>query len=434
MKLKCLGAGHEVGRSGFLLLGKDKILFDYGVKLNPKYLSEKTEKIDFEGNIDLPIKIKDFIDAVILSHAHLDHSGDIPSLYKKHNPNLFLTQATLDLSTLLWKDTLKIAKFEKKIPPFSKEDIYSAQENAFFLNFRETFEISKNSKLTFYDAGHITGSTIAVVETEGKKIMYTGDFRGSESSMFSEYDKNLPEVDYLIIESTYGYKEHLPRKKIEKKLIMEIENTLENKGKVILASFAIERTQELIDILYKYKVRAPIYVDGMGIKATNIFLQYPEYFKNYNDFKKATKNVSFILNHQLRKEISRKDKPCIIITTAGMLEGGPVLFYLKEFGQDNKNKLIMTGYQVKDTNGHRLINTGKLYIDRELYEPKCEVKHISFSGHADKNELYKFIDIVKPKKIICIHGDSEVIEIFQKELKQKGYKTEAPRTGETIEL
>lgn len=434
MQLKCLGAGHEVGRSGFLIIGKDKILFDYGLKLNPKYLSEKTEKVDFEGNIDEPIKIKEFIDAIILSHAHLDHSGDIPSLFKKFDPNLFLTQATLDLSTLLWKDTLKIAKYEQKIPPFEKEHIYLAQDNAFFLKNRETIEISKNSKLTFYDAGHIAGSVISVVETEGKKIMYTGDFRASESSMFPGYDKDLPEVDYLIIESTYGVETHTPRKKLEQKLINEIEKTLQNKGKVILASFAIERAQELITLLYKYKVKAPIYVDGMGIKATKIFLEYPEYFKDFKEFKRATRNVSFVLNYRQRKDILRDSKPCVIITTAGMLEGGPILLYLKEFGDFEGNKLIMTGYQVKDTNGHRLLSTGKLYIDRELYEPKCEIKQISFSGHADKDELLEFINLVNPKKVICIHGDSEVIEEFQKTLKKEGIESIAPRTGETIEL
>lgn len=434
MKLKCLGAGHEVGRSGFLLIGSDKILFDYGLKLNPRYLNEKSDKVDFEGNIEEPIKITEYIDAVILSHAHLDHSGYIPSIYKKYNPNLFLTQATLDLSYLLWKDTLKIAKFDKRIPPYDKEEISATTDNAFYLKLRETIEISKHSKLTLYDAGHIAGSSISVVEMDDKKIMYTGDFRSAESSLFAGYDKDLPKVDYLIIESTYGSQEHIPRKKIEEELILEINNTLKKKGKVILASFAIERTQELISLLNNYKVKAPIFVDGMGVKATEIFLEFPEYFKDYKEFRKAVKNVVLINNHKIRKEILQDSKPAIIITTAGMLEGGPILLYIKEFGEDQNNKIIMTGYQVENTNGYRLKTTGKLYIDGDLFTPRCEVKHISLSGHPDKNELLKFVDLVSPKKVVCIHGDTGSIVQFQKALEEKGYKTEAPRTGEIIEL
>jgi putative mRNA 3-end processing factor len=434
MKLKCLGAGHEVGRSGFLIIGSDKILFDYGLKLNPKYLNEKSEKIDFEGNIEQPIKLTEQIDAVVLSHAHLDHSGNIPSLYKKYSPNLFLTQPTLDLSTLLWKDTLKIAKFEKKTPPFEKEDMYSAQDNAYYLKLRETVEISKYSKLTLYDAGHIVGSSIAVLEMDDKKIMYTGDFRASDSSLFSGYDRDLPEVDYLIIESTYGQEIHVARQKLETKLITEIEKTISKKGIVILAAFAIERTQELISLLNDYKIKVPIYVDGMGVKATDIFLNYSEYFKNYKEFKKATKNVKFITDKHLRKKVLNETKPCVIVTTAGMLEGGPILLYLKEFGDNTVNKLIMTGYQVEGTNGHRLNTTGKLFIDGDLYTPECEIKHISLSGHPDKDELLEFINLVNPKKVICVHGDSNVINEFTEIVRKEGYLTEAPLTGDTIEL
>lgn len=434
MKVKCLGAGQEVGRSGFLVMGSDKILFDYGLKLNPKYLNEKSEKVDFEGNIEEPIKITENIDAVVLSHAHLDHSGDIPSLYKKRTPNLFLTQATLDLSVLLWKDTLKIAKYEQKTPPYELEQMYLTLDSAFYLKLKKPTEITKHTKLTFYDAGHIAGSVISVIEMDNKKLMYTGDIRSSESSLFPGYDKDLPEVDYLIIESTYGRQTHNPRKKIEEELVKEVQATLKKRGIVMLASFAIERTQEVLSILNDYKIKAPIYIDGMGVKATEIFLKYPEYFKNFKDFKKATESSVSIKSSKLRKNVFNKSEPCIIISTAGMLEGGPMLLYLKEFGDDKNNKLIMTGYQVEGTNGHRLKETGKLFIDGDLYQPKCEIKHISFSGHPDKDELLEFVNLVNPKKVICIHGDPLATTEFVKTLKKEGYEAFAPITGETIEL
>ncbi len=438
MKLKCLGAGQEVGRSGILILGSDNVLFDYGLKLHPKYRDKKNKdkyRITHEEKYtEAPLKIKEKLDAVILSHAHLDHSGDIPALYKNDNPNLFVTEGTLDLSNLLWKDTLKIARFERRDPPYYRDHMIEANKSAFYLDLKQTVEITDNSKLTFYDAGHIVGSTISVLEMDNKKIMYTGDFRNTRSSLFNGYDNDLPEVDYLIIESTYGDADHKPREQVEKEVIDAVKATLNRKGIVMLAAFAIERSQELIALLYKNNIKAPIYVDGMGTKATRIFLEYPEYFKDHREFKKAVNSVELVTNHRMRKEMAKDSSPKVIITTAGMLEGGPIMFYLKQYG-DNKNNLLMTtGYQVEGTNGHRLHTTGKMFIDDELFEPLCEIKHNSLSAHPDQGELIELVNLVNPKKVICIHGDPDAITKFRKELKDEGYETEAPKVGDTITL
>ncbi|MDD3975918.1 MAG: MBL fold metallo-hydrolase RNA specificity domain-containing protein [Candidatus ainarchaeum sp.] len=440
MKLKCLGAGQEVGRSGILIkTDNENILFDYGLKLHPKFKNQKNKNLSEKYKIEEeyteePLKIKEHLDAVILSHAHLDHSGDIPSLYKKGDPNLFLTEATLELSNLLWLDTLKIAKYDDKEPPFNKDEIKFANKAAFYLNLRETIEISKYSRLTFYDAGHISGSVISILETEGKKIMYTGDIRSEKSTLFKGFDRNLPQVDILITESTYGNKNHKSRENLEKELISEIKETIENGHKVILAAFAIERTQELIALLDKYKINAPIYVDGMGIKASRIFADHKEYLNDLKSFKKALDRTELITNHRTRKDILRTPEPAIIITTAGMLEGGPVMLYLKEFGNNKDNKLILTGYQVDGTNGDRLLKTGKLYIDKELYKINCQIKHVSISAHLDQKELFELIDIVKPKKIICVHGDSKTIEEFRKEINKKKIENIAPKVGDIFDI
>lgn len=440
MKLKCLGAGQEVGRSGILIkTDSENILFDYGLKLHPKFKNLKNKNLSEKYKLEEeyteePLKIKEHLDAVILSHAHLDHSGDIPSLYKKGDPNLFLTESTLELSNLLWLDTLKIAKYDNKEPPFYKDEIKLANKAAFYLNLRETIEISQESKLTFYDAGHISGSVISVLETEGKKIMYTGDIRGAKSTLFKGFDRNLPEVDVLITETTYGDKVHEPREKLEKELISEIKETIENGNKVILAAFAIERTQELISLMNKYKVNAPIYVDGMGVKATRIFADHKEYINDIKTFKKAIDRTELITNHRKRKEVLKSTEPAIIITTAGMLEGGPIMLYLKEFGDNRDNKLILTGYQVEGTNGDRLLQTGKLYIDKELYKINCQIKHISISAHLDEKELLELVDIVKPKKIVCIHGDPKTMDVFRKTLDKKKIENIAPKVGDIYDL
>jgi len=441
LKLKCLGAGFEVGRSGFLLMGSDNILFDYGLKLSPKFeaaeeIINETEdgKTDIKSeDVEYPILVKDYLDAVILSHAHLDHSGAIPSLFKNDTPNLFLTEATLDLSNLLWADTLKIAKFDKKEAPFTKEHIFEANKSAFYVNYNNTIEITDNTKITFYDAGHIIGSAITVLEMDNKKIMYTGDYRFSSSQLFAGCNKKLPIVDILISESTYGSENHKNRKQIEKDMIKDIEDTLRRGGSAIIAAFAIERAQELIALLYNYKIKVPIYVDGMGIKATKIFLDYKDYFRDYNNFRKATDNVKYVTKND-RKKIVDGGKPSIIITTAGMLEGGPIMHYIKELGDNPKNSIILSGYQVEGTNGDRLVKTGKLYIDGEIYQPRAIVKKHSLSGHPGNDELLEIVKIVKPKKVICVHGDPTSISNFQKQLTKLGYPNIAPKVGETISL
>jgi len=439
LKLKCLGAGYEVGRSGFLLTGTNKILFDYGLKLSPKFeaaeeiINEDGEATMSSEDVELPIAIKEYLDAIILSHAHLDHSGSIPSLFKTDTPNLFLTEATLDLSNLLWADTLKIAKFDKKSPPFEKGHIFEANKSAFYLDYRNTVEITDNAKLTFYDAGHIIGSAISVIEMDGKKIMYTGDYRFSESQLFAGCDKKLPKVDILISESTYGSEKHKDRKLVEKAVIKDVEDTLKRGGTAIIASFAIERCQELIALLYNYKIKVPIYVDGMGVKATKIFLDYKDYFKDYNNFRKATDAVKYVTK-QDRKKIVDGGKPSVIITTAGMLEGGPIMHYIKELGDNPKNSIILSGYQVEGTNGDRLVKTGKMYIDGEIYQPRAPIKKHSLSGHPGEDELLAIVKIVSPKKVVCIHGDPINIINFQKKLKELGISAVAPKVGETISL
>ena len=430
MELSCLGAGQEVGRSGFLIKGKDRLLFDYGLKLNPKVCDIEEEEV--VENAEKPLSIKGKVDAIILSHAHLDHSGEIPALYKNKDIPLFLTEPTQLLSNLLWKDTIKIAKFNRTDASFNKEDIREANDSCFNLDFRTEIDITDNTKLSFYNAGHIVGSSISIAEMGNKKIMYTGDFRASPSQLFEGYDRKLPEVDYLLIESTYSTENHKNRKITEKKFIEEILETLEEGKNVMIPAFAIERSQEIIALLGKYRINAPIYLDGMSVKATKIFLDYPEYFRDYKTFKKAVDKVEFITKHKQRKKVI--SEPSIIITTAGMLEGGPIMYYLKELGDDPHNKILLTGYQVEGTNGKRLLETGKIYIDKEIYQPKAKVKQFSFSAHAGKDELIKFVKKVNPEKVVCIHGDADSVLSFKKELKANGFKAEAPKTGDKLIL
>ncbi|MFH0905979.1 MAG: MBL fold metallo-hydrolase [archaeon] len=428
MKLICYGAAQEVGRSAILLKGNDKLLLDYGLKISPK--SKDITSDDF-GGVEMPFKINDYVNAVVLSHAHLDHSGAIPALYKSGTCPTFLTKATQELSNILWKDTIKIAKIKEIDSIFDKEDIIETNNYCFNIDYRKEVNITKNSTLKFFDAGHIPGSTISLIKTEGKRIMYTGDFRSSESQLFKGYDKNLENADYLITETTYGTEVHKDREKQEKLFIGDILETLDNGGSVIIPAFAIERSQEVIAILKKYRIDAPIYLDGMAKAATNIFLNYPSYFKDYKLFRKAADSVEFIKSQRNRKKL-RKEQ-CIIVTTAGMLEGGPVLGYIEEL-DDPKNRIILTGYQVEGTNGRRLLESGKLIIDGREFKPRADVKKYSFSAHAGKDEIIKFIKKVNPQKVVCVHGDKENIFKFKADLDKEGFNSVVPALKEVVDL
>jgi putative mRNA 3-end processing factor len=432
MKLHCLGAGQEVGRSALLLKGKDNILLDYGLKLNPT--TQVKADMELPAKTEHPRPVKEELTGIVLSHAHLDHSGAIPSLYKNANAPLFLTEATLELSNLLWKDTLKIAKLTGEDCGFKPQQVDDTNNSAFYIDYRVPVQISPNTKITFFDAGHIVGSVMTLVEMDHKKILYTGDFRATESQMFKGYDRKLPQVDVLITETTYADAPHKNRKEQEKLLIDEIKETLDNRGIIILPAFAIERSQELVSILDKYNIKVPVYLDGMAKKATTIFAQYPNQFVEYARFKKAVDRIEFIKNQKKREKIVSANTPCIIITTAGMLEGGPVLGYIRDLGDDPRNKIILTGYQVEGTNGRRLFDKGKLYIDGKIYAPRAKVTKHSFSAHADKLELLELIKKTNPKKVICIHGDKDVTFDFKNELKKLGITAENPAVGDILDL
>ncbi|MFA5745504.1 MAG: MBL fold metallo-hydrolase RNA specificity domain-containing protein [archaeon] len=432
MKLQCLGAGQEVGRSALLLKGTDNILLDYGLKLNPT--TQVQTDMELPAKTEHPKPVKDKLAGIVLSHAHLDHSGAIPSLYKNGNAPLFLTEATLDLSNLLWKDTLKIAKITGDDCGFKQQQVDDTNNSAFYIDYKLPVQITPNTKITFFDAGHIVGSVMTLVEMDKKKILYTGDFRATESQMFKGYDRKLPQVDILIMETTYGDAPHTDRKGQEKLLIDEIKETIDNRGIVILPAFAIERSQELVSILDRYNINCPIYLDGMAKKATTIFAQYPNQFVDFNRFKKGVDRVEFIKNQKRREKIVAANTSCIIITTAGMLEGGPVLGFIRDLGDNPKNKIILTGYQVEGTNGRRLLDKGKLYIDGKIYSPRAKVTKHSFSAHADRNELLELVKKVNPKKVVCIHGDKETTFDFKNALKKLGINAENPAVGDTVEL
>lgn len=421
LKLHVLGAGQEVGRSSFVLDCGDKILLDRGVKLNP-------EKIEY------PLPIKTNLDAIVVSHAHLDHVGDLPTIFNDLHALCYFTPCTLDISKILWFDTIKIATQNGTEPVFSKDEVTRLDRYAFPLNYGKRINITKNTTLEFFDAGHISGSALSLFELANKKrFMYTGDFNGNDTRLYRKADfKSVGKVDYMVMESTYADRNHTPRKDTEKMFVEDILDVLEGGGHAVVSTFAVGRSQELIDILNEYKVNYPIYFDGMGQKAAAVMLRYPNLIRNAKFLKKSLQKAIWIKNPAMRKKVL--EQPSIIVTTSGMLQGGPVVFYLKNLYNDKKSKIFLTGYQVQGTPGRSVLDTGRMMLEGTEVAVAMKVQKYDFSAHASRDNLFDAIKTCNPEKVVLVHGDAQVSQQFQEELKMMGIDAVAARTGEILDL
>lgn len=418
-ELLCMGAGQEVGRSSFLLDIGEKVLMDYGVKLTsdqPLY----------------PMHVKTNLDAVIISHAHLDHAGHLPTLFVDSRFMSYMTPPTLELSRLLWLDTIKIASQEGGHLYFSKEDVSRAESYCFQTTYRRQLHITKDVSLEFFDAGHIPGSAITRLNFHKRSLVYTGDFNLSESRLFSGADLSFGETDFLLTESTYGDRDHPPRKKVEKEFSKKVEEIVEQGGWAIVPAFAVERCQQLIDILYQYKPNAPVYLDGLGQKASMIFLNFPQYFKNPDFLEKALHATVWVKSPRMRKNFFKE--PGVVVTTAGMLQGGPVYQYLPKIINDKKSGILLTGFQVQGTPGRKLLDEGKIYLGNEELKAKCFVHKYDFSAHASRHNLHKMVKYCNPQKVVCVHGDPKITEIFKEDIRAMGCEAFNPKVGDKVKL
>lgn len=414
MRLSFLGGCQEVGRSAVLVdAGAEKFILDYGVKINVK-------------PTEYPKEVNTKLNGIMITHTHLDHCGAVPILYRqRQNCPLFGLEITRSLSRMLMYDSYKISKYESEEEKFSKRDISSAIKHFKVVEYRKPFKVG-NTRVTFFDAGHIPGSAFILLEAQNKRILYTGDFNLSDTRLIKGADLDIPEVDILITESTYSDREHPDRVKEERKMVETIRETLERDGIALISCFAIARSQETLLVFDEYELEYPIYMDGMSKKATRIINSHPELQREYNCVEKALKrlDVKFITNPSIRKKILKK--PCIIVTTSGMLTGGPIAHYIEKIYDREDCTLILTGFQVPGTEGAVLLETGH-YIHQDLDLPvKMSVRKFDFSSHAPRSDLFRFVKHVNPGKVFCIHGDNT--QRFAQELREDyGFDTLAPK-------
>ncbi len=455
VRVTSLGGYRQVGRSCTLLTTREsKILIDCGIDVS----AEDNGMPYLNAPEVMPLES---LDAVVLTHAHLDHSGLIPALYKyMYDGPVYCTPPTRDLSSLLQLDYIKVSFSEAKKSPYNSSHIRETVKHCIPLKYGETTDISPDIRLTFQNAGHILGSSIAHFHIgEGLyNVAFTGDIKFEKTWLFNQAANKFPRLETLIMESTYGgYHDVQPNRHEAANQLKEImSRTLEKKGKILVPVFAVGRSQEVMLVLEELMrteqiPTVPIYLDGMIWEATAIHTAYPEYLNNKlrTQIFQTGENpfLSEIFNRvdsgEMRERITIDPDSCIVLATSGMMNGGPVIEYLKAWCEDQKSTIVFVGYQAEGTLG-RKIQKGRGEITLS-HHGKGSVLHLAmdvatcdgFSGHSDRKQLINYVGTMEPRpeRIIVGHGEEfKCADLASSLYKKFGIETRAPMNLETIRL
>lgn len=425
-----LGAGKQVGRSAILVeTTESRVLLDCG--LAPGANNNMNMFPKFDAKLD---EIMD-LDAIVVSHAHMDHAGMVPYLFKYgYRGPVYCTEPTVVLMTMELLDYINLMGKEGVFAPYTEHEIRLAMQHTVPIKYGLVTNITPDVRLTFYNAGHILGSAVVHLHIgEGfHNIIYTGDFKFERTRMFDPSVYKFPRAETLIMESTYGNTPvPFTREESESLLASHISNTIDRGGKVIIPVPAVGRAQEIMLVLnHLFSTNGipevPVFLDGLLVEATAIHTAYPEYLSNElrTNIEEAgnifmSEYFTPVRNQSQREEILSSKGPAIIISTSGMLEGGPVLTYLKEFGGDENNLMLFVSYQVEGTRGRRILK-GMREVEMVNEEGKREIVKINmkvekvdgFSGHSSRQQLINYIGkfTPKPKNLIFIHGEPEAVE------------------------
>jgi putative mRNA 3-end processing factor len=408
MDVQFLGGAREVGRSAILV--NDSLLLDYGMLAGtpPRF----------------PVADPD-PDAVVVSHGHLDHAGAVPALLSgETRPPIHWTPPTRELAVTLAEDTLKLHGGSLQCP-FTENDLRRVRGVSEAHGYGEPFPAAGH-EITFYNAGHIPGSAHVLVDDGDTRLLYTGDFHTADQKLVSGTTAR-PDADVVICESTYSDVDHDPRSEVEDRFARSVEETLWEGGTVVVPAFAIGRTQELLLVCAAHDI--PCYVDGMGKQVTRMLRQYPDFVRDADALRRASSHARFVTGRDgQRRRIT--DQRAAIVTTSGMLSGGPAMTYIPEIRSNPTNKITLTGYQVQGTPGRSLVETGRAEIDGRVMPVAARVEQYDFSAHADRDGLRSFLDSYADAEVVVNHGDR--CADFAAELDADGFAATAPDVGETI--
>ncbi len=419
LELRILGSGREVGRAAIeVVYGGNSLLLDYGVNFDENDIPQ------------LPLHVKPIrVKGVIASHVHLDHIGSIPLLYVSASPKLIATPPTIQMSRYMLEDFLKLSGYYL---PFEYNEVLSMLENANYIDYNKVIEL-EDFQIELVDAGHIPGSAMTKVYVNNKVLLYTGDVNTIETKLTKPADTSrISDVNILITEATYGTTEHPPRKLVEEIFIDSIKEVIDQGGTVLIPSFSVGRSQEILCLIAEHLPYIDVYYDGMVRTILDIMLENKTYIHRIDLLEKAASTFKRIRGWRDRRRAWKK--PGVIVASAGMLKGGPALYYVKKLSESRKNAIFLVSYQAENTPGRNIVEKGRISDEYPLINARIE--WFDFSSHAGRDGLIEIIRSIKNlEHIIIVHSEEETAAQLSEYLKEAfDVSVTVPNNGDVIKL
>jgi len=418
MQLRFLGACQEVGRSAYAVkTTNSQILMDYGVMIN------------HEVSFPIHISPKE-LNAVVLTHAHLDHSGLVPMLYLHSKLPLYGVEPTFKLSKVLVRDMIKLSGYYL---PFEYMDLENMLSHAVSVEYNSQFKIN-DASVSMINAGHIPGSAQIIIESDGRRVLYTGDFNLVPTHLVPGADRQYNNLDAIIIESTYAGDDHPDRVESERNFVLACKEVVEDGGTVLVPAFGVGRSQEIICMLSDHNFSHPIFVDGMALDAIRMLEQHPGSLRDGDLFKKAMRQAEQITNWNERRKAARTAG--VIVSPAGMLKGGASVFYMENLAHNNHNGIFLVSYQVEGSPGRMLLDEGRFILRGKARKVEARVEKFDFSSHGGKSQLHETLqEVDKKTRVFVVHGEEAKCKLLADWASNElGLQTMTPQPGESIDI
>ena len=406
-----LGGGNEVGNVGIVLEDptSNRLLLDYGIAPTkpPRYPNEAPH-----------------VPNAIITHSHIDHLGMVPWLASNHNTTLHGTELTAAISEMMWYDCHKVSSIEGYPLPWDKRDIDLALSAWKTHPFNQPWK-QDDWKLELHRAGHIPGAAMLHVETPKKSVLFSGDFDTRDSQL--TVGAKPVQTDVLFVEGTYGGRDHPPKQEENQRFIERVVEVIDRGGTALVPAFANGRTQDVVMLLHKHLPELDVHVDGMGKRVAKLQMEHPETLRDPSALESAWKWCRRVSSKSDRKKALDAD---VIVSTSGMLDGGPSIWYLNRLRHERKNAILLTGYQARNTGGRRLLDERRIPIFGKLANIELDVDQYSFSTHAGHQEIVDFAEQCQAEDVVIYHSDPTMARPpLAEALEKNGHQVHVPENG-----